>query len=152
MTPEPTPVAGMIPVDVSTSLFVVMRTTPGLAADATSMVAEDSSIVTGWLFAATVEPVGEVAGRTVRLSAPLAVSAATVPPEARTAARSAAPTIVPVPPRLVAGLTAAVATGAVAAAEAGSYQRSGVGATGGVSVWRDQSGRASGGGEYRSTS
>ena len=57
ITPEPTPVSGMIPVEVSTLPLVVIRTTAGLTAAATSIVAEDSSIVTGWLFAPTVVPV-----------------------------------------------------------------------------------------------
>jgi hypothetical protein len=47
MTPEPTPVSGMIPFEVSTLPLTSMRTTAGLAFAATLMVAEDSSIVTG---------------------------------------------------------------------------------------------------------
>ena len=59
------------------------------------MTADDSSIVTGWVTEVLFAFDGVVeAGRS---SAPVAVSAANVPPEARTAARSAADTIVPMP-------------------------------------------------------
>jgi hypothetical protein len=72
---------------------------------------------------------------------------AKVPPEARTAERKDAALINPPVPRVLRGLTTAVAATGV---WAGSYQRSGV--TGGVSSHdRAQSARGSGAGVYRST-
>ena len=152
MTPDPTPVSGMMPFEVSTLALVVMRTTAGLTAAATSIVAEFSSTVTGTLLAPTVVPVGAGLGHAGRSRLPVARRASTVPPEARTAERSgrgedgadtaAAPD--------AAGSRVPVATGAVATAPgttAGSYQRSGVGAASGSPSWRDQSVRGSGGGE-----
>src|SRR4051812_50185592 len=99
MTPEPTPVSGMTPWLVSTWLLTVMRTTAGLTLDATAIVADDSSIVTGWVDP-TVWPAGVVdeAGAD-RSSAPVAPSAKTVPPEARIADRTAAAPTVPPGPR-----------------------------------------------------
>jgi len=47
MTPEPTPFSGITPRLVSTLPVVVMRTTAGLTFPATSIVADDSSMVTG---------------------------------------------------------------------------------------------------------
>src|SRR4051812_45423122 len=88
----------MTPCDVSTFPLTVMRTTAGLAFDATSTVAEDSSIVTGWFVAPMVAPVGVVAVVAAGLSnAPEAFRATTVPPDARTADNSAAPRMVPMP-------------------------------------------------------
>src|SRR6476659_10052991 len=116
----------MIPLDVSTLPFEVLRTTAGLTAAATSIVADDSSMVTGWLFAPTVVPVAAVGVATGRSRTPVALSASTVPPEARTADSSAALKTVPIPPRRrVAGWTLALVTGAAATEAAGSYQRSG---------------------------
>src|SRR4051794_27473506 len=162
MTPEPTPVSGMTPWLVSTWLLTVMRTTAGLTLDATAIVADDSSIVTGWVDP-TVWPAGVVdeAGAD-RSSAPVAPSAKTVPPEARIADRTAAATTVPPEPRVPVRWTGAVvgvgvtpgavvpASGAaeVGASGVGSYQRSGVFA--GAS-WRDHAGRLSGVGVKRST-
>ena len=123
-------------------------TTAGLAFDATAIVADDSSIVTGWLLAPTVVPVVLVEVGVVSSSAPVALSAKTVPPDARTADSRAAPTTVPTPdrPDLV-EVTGVDATGAAGIVAAGSYQRSGVGWAGTVVSWRAQSGRASAGGE-----
>ena len=70
MTPEPTPVSGMMPVDVSTLPPTVIRTTAGLAFAATLIVADDSSIVTGWLLAPTVVTVGVDATAAGRSKAP----------------------------------------------------------------------------------
>src|SRR5688572_4959451 len=117
----------MIPFDVSTLAPVVIRTTAGLTAAATSMVAEFSSMVRGWLLAPTVVPVGPTCTVAGRSSAPVARSARTVPPEARTAARTDASRSVPMPPRpdrpvsLPAGRTGVVGTDPATAA--GSYQR-----------------------------
>src|SRR5688572_12794129 len=154
MTPDPTPVSGMMPVEVSTSALVWMRTTAGLTAAATLIVAELSSTVTGWFVAPTVVAFG--AGTPLgRSSSPVARSASTVPPEARTADSNDAVTSMPTPPRPERAPPPAVLTGAVGTAlgaGAGSYQRSGVGGAGsGSPSWRDQSVRASDGGEYRST-
>src|SRR6187455_3660680 len=150
MTPEPTPVSGMTPLLVSTLLDVVMRTTAGLTLAATAMVADDSSMLTGWL-PLTVEPLAATGLGVGWSRAPVADRARTVPPEARTADRAAARTTEPVldrlarPAEVVGAVTGVVA--AVAAAGAGSYQRSGVTA-GAVAVsWRDQTGRGSGVGE-----
>src|SRR5688572_13703282 len=105
-----------------------MRTTAGLADAATSMMADDSSMVTGWR-EVTFWPTGEEAGWPCCSKAPVAFSANTVPPEARTAASRAAPTTVPVPaPRR--GRSAG--TVAVAVGVAGSYQRSWVGCSAGA--------------------
>src|SRR5215210_4040680 len=92
MTPEPTPVAGIVPPMASGLVsLTVIRTTAGLTFAATSMIAEDSSSVTG-CFAPTVVPPAVVAAgaREPRSSAPEALSAKNVPPEPRTAARMAA--------------------------------------------------------------
>jgi len=128
--------------------LTVIRTTAGLAFAATSIVALDSSIVTGWLLAPTVVPVGVTAVAAGRSKAPDAFSATTVPPEARTAARSAAPRTVPVPRPTREPWTAGSWTGAAGTVAAGSYQRSGVRAATGSGSSRAQSGRGSiGGGE-----
>src|SRR5688572_29609261 len=99
MTPEPTPVSGMIPLDVSTPPLTVIRTTAGLAFAATLIVADDSSIVTGWLLAPTFVAFGVVETAAGRSSAPVALRATSVPPDASTADRSAAARTVPRPPR-----------------------------------------------------
>ena len=123
----------------------MILTTAGLTFAATSMVADDSSMVTGWTVPTLLPcPVGDTMA-VVRSRLPVAASAATVPVEARTADRSATARIEPVPerelrPRSTAGSVATAATGA------GSYQRSGVGGTV-FSAERAQSGRASGVGE-----
>ncbi len=134
MTPEPTPVSGMIPLDVSTLPLTLMRTTAGLAFAATLIVADDSSIVTGWLLAPTVVVVGVVDTGAGRSSAPVALSATSVPPDASTADRSAAPKTVPSPlrPDFV-PVTAPCVTGVGDTLAAGSYQRSGVGGGAGSS-------------------
>src|SRR3954449_4114787 len=114
MTPDPTPVLGMFVPNwpLSPLVCVVILTTDGPAAAAASITAEDSSIVTGcWAPTCALAPVGVVV--TVRSSAPVWLSTATVPPAARTADRSDAVTTVPspVPPRRregVAGPTGAV--------------------------------------------
>src|SRR5919106_6281505 len=131
MTPEPTPVSGMIPLDVSTLPLTVMRTTAGLALAATLIVADDSSMVTGWLLAPTFVTVGVLDTGAGRSSAPVALRATSVPPDASTADRIAAPRTVPRPLRpLRVPLTVPWVTGAGETASAGSYQRSGVGGVG----------------------
>src|SRR5688500_16860738 len=139
----------MMPVEVSTFPPVVIRTTAGLTAAATSMVAELS--VMGRLVAPTVVPVGPAWTTAGRSSTPLARRARTVPLEASTADRTDAARRVARPPRpdlpesLVAGRTGAVAT--VPGTTAGSYQRSGVVAGSMPPSCRDQSVRGSAGGE-----
>src|SRR5688500_8635661 len=140
----------MMPVEVSTSALVVIRTTAGLTAAATEMVAEFSSIGGGWLLAPTVVPVGPVWTSAVRSRAPVARRARTVPVDASTADSRAAARSVPMPPRperpaLVVGTTDVVGT--APGTGAGSYQRSGVVAGAGSPSWRDHSVRDSGGGE-----
>src|SRR6478735_302649 len=144
MTPDPTPVEGMTPRSPLFALPVtVIRTTAGLTAAATAMVAEFSSMVTG-LTAPTEVPVAVVvAPGSVRSRAPVAPSASTVPPDARTADSSATAMTGPPVRRDVVGATATAGAGSAA----GSYQRSGVGVAGGASYVRIQSGRASGVGE-----
>ncbi len=154
MTPEPTPVSGMIPLLVSALPETVIRTTAGLTLDATSMVADCSSMVTGWL-ALTFVPLFETGAAPVRSSAPVADRATTVPPEARIADSAAARTtepveLRPVRPAVVVVLVGGVATGVVDPADvtgAGSYQRSGVTAGASSGSWRVQTGRGSGAGE-----
>src|SRR5258705_10076036 len=99
MTPDPTPVGGMTPkLPVSDRPVTVIRTTAGLTADATAIVADDSSMATGWTAPALL-PAGDVATAAGRSSAPTAPSARTVPPDARTAFRRVAATCVPLPLR-----------------------------------------------------
>src|SRR5882762_8515012 len=92
MTPEPTPVWGIwVPNPLVFVPSAVMRTTAGLIFAATSMIADDSSRVTGCLAPTVV--LLEAAAPTVvagRLSAPDALRARNVPPEARIPPRSAA--------------------------------------------------------------
>src|SRR6476646_7873153 len=100
-----------------------MRTTDGPALAATLMIAEDSSSVTGCLTVVELVPWVLVAAAGVRSKAPPAVSATTVPPEARTAAARAAAMTVPGPAPRRAG----AATGRAVAGVALSNQCSGVG-------------------------
>jgi hypothetical protein len=94
ITPEPTPCSGRLTALGSTP-SVTMRTTAGPALAATSTIADDSSIVTGCLIeVGSAFEAGAPAGLS---SVPVAVSAAYVPPDARTAARSDAARIVPTP-------------------------------------------------------
>src|SRR5437660_12304329 len=87
MTPEPTPVCGIV--SPSPLVFVpsaVIRTTAGLTFAATSMIADDSSSVTGWRAPTVVLLDGTVpTGVVARLSAPDASRARKVPPDARVA-------------------------------------------------------------------
>src|SRR5919107_2066982 len=99
MTPEPTPVAGIWPKSGSSLPLVVIRTTAGLALAATSIVADDSSIVTGWRADTGVPVAGLEAGWLGRSKAPVALRGGTVPPDASTADSRAAPRTVPRPPR-----------------------------------------------------
>ena len=151
ITPEPTPVSGMTPYVPELALPVtVIRTTAGLTLAATAIVADDSSMVTGWVVPALVASGTLVVETTGRSSAPVAPRARTVPPDARTADSSETATSEPPRPRdrpvSGAGLAAVVGT----AAGAGSYQRSGV--TGGVcSHERAHSERGSGAGVKRSS-
>src|SRR5947208_2476497 len=106
------------------------------------MIADDSSRVTGCLTVAELAfwllP-GATAGRS---KAPEAVSAATVPPDARTAAaRAAAMTVAAPAPRRGCGVTGRAATGAAV-----SNQCSGVGSFAAHWAWVQV--RGSGAGEY----
>src|SRR4029079_10384066 len=100
-----------------------IRTTDGPALAATSMIAEDSSSLRGWLMELASGPAAVAGlGAAGWSNAPVAFSAATVPPEASTAARRAAPITEPAPgPRRVDRVT-----GGVAAPPPLSNQRSGV--------------------------
>src|SRR5258708_4310060 len=121
MTPDPTPVGGMTPkLPVSDRPVTVIRTTAGLTADATAIVADDSSMAPGWTAPALL-PAGDVSAAAGRSSAPTAPSARTVPPDARTADRSVAATSEPLPlrPRRTSEVAGAVGAGV----GAGSYQR-----------------------------
>src|SRR6478752_1559942 len=149
MTPEPTPVSGMTPLLPSLVVPVtVIRTTAGLTFEATAIVADCSSIETGWR-APTLVPWATAAdvGAAGRSRAPAALNARTVPPDASTADRSAAASR-ELPPVLLRGGTGTALAGTGVAA--GSYHRSGV--TGGVwSQDRAQSLRGSGLGANRSS-
>jgi len=71
MTPEPTPVAGMTPrLPELVVPVTVIRTTAGLTFDATAMVADDSSMATGWTPATLVAWGAESDGATGRSRAP----------------------------------------------------------------------------------
>ena len=48
MTPEPTPVDGTVVPSKSPAPWTVIRTTAGLTRAEASMMADDSSMVTGW--------------------------------------------------------------------------------------------------------
>src|SRR4051794_37960341 len=96
MKPEPTPVSGTLPngsVDVP---LVVILTTAGLSFDATSMTADDSLMVTGWVLPVvlTWPTVDEGAGLS---NAPARSRTSTVPVEATTADSSEAAITVPMP-------------------------------------------------------
>ena len=166
MRPEPTPSDGIAPFGSKKGLFgsklglfgstvaaapvsVVIRTTAGPALAATLMIADDSSIVIGCLPALVDSAFELAAGAAGRSSAPVALSAMKVPPEASTADRSAADRTTPVPaPDLAVGVGCTRAVGAV------SNQCSGVGRAGSGSIQplADQSGRGSGGGENEARS
>ncbi len=125
MTPDPTPVAGMTPLlPESLAPVTVIRTTAGLTLAATAIVADDSSMVTGWVEPVLVAWLDAGAGAIGRSSAPAAPSARTVPPEASTADSTAAARIVPPRPPRPPPLVVVAAAGVWLAA--GSYQRSGV--------------------------
>src|SRR6266446_6058649 len=114
MRPEPTPSDGIAPFGSKNGLCgsklglfgstvaappvsVVVRTTAGPALAATLMIADDSSLVT-CCFPAVADTAFELgAGAAGRSSAPVALRATKVPPEARTADRSAADRTTPVP-------------------------------------------------------
>src|SRR3954452_17436839 len=127
MTPEQTPVDGTVVPSNSPVPWTVMRTTAGLTRADASMIADDSSIVTGcpgWLLEVCV-PTGRIdwAGRP---STPVSARSAIVPPDASTADRTDARTTGPNPmPRRVAPRASTGDRGEVAAAGALSYQRSG---------------------------
>src|SRR6187402_2794251 len=145
MTPEPTPVSGMAPDASGVVPPTVIRTTAGLTLAATSMVAEDSSMVTG-LVVPTLLPWPVVGMKAPpRSSAPLAPRTRTVPPAARTADRSETARIEPIPVclRVVPPLDGVTAATGAGVAGAGSNQRSGVVGAGASSVF-DHSGRLSG--------
>ena len=98
ITPEPTPVGGMTPrLPVSVAPVTRILTTAGLTLVATAMVADDSSMATGWRAPALVD-CGDVTTAAGRSRAPAALSARTVPPEARTADRRAAASNAPAAP------------------------------------------------------
>src|SRR5690242_21634953 len=96
MTPEPTPVAGMTPVLPLSEPVTVILTTAGLTFEATAIVADCSSIVTGWVAPVLVACGAEIAllgaGRS---RTPAAPSTATVPTDARIAASTAVSTTDP---------------------------------------------------------
>src|SRR3954462_11678497 len=127
MTPEPTPVEGTVVPSKFPAPCTVMRTTAGLTRADASMIADDSSMVTGcpgWLLEVWV-PVGSVdaAGRP---SAPVSLRIAIVPPDARTADSTDASTTGPNPtPRRATGWGCTGVTGVLTAAGAASYHRSG---------------------------
>ena len=86
MTPDPTPVSGMTPLLPAFAVPVtVMRTTAGLTLAATAIVADDSSMATGWTVPTLVACGALAEAGAGRSSAPTADSAATVPTDASTA-------------------------------------------------------------------
>src|ERR671924_629034 len=89
MTPDPTPVSGICPPNAFVlTPSTVIRTTAGLTFAAAAMIADDSSIVTGcWAPTVVVVPLLDVGAG--RLSAPDALSARYMPPDAIVAARTA---------------------------------------------------------------
>src|SRR5436853_4396822 len=121
-----------------------IRTTDGPAFVATSMIADDSSTVTGCTTLAAFGPPA-VPGAAARSRAPLARSASTVPPDASTAAASAAASTVPVPEPTRPALTGVV--GGFSTGVDRSNHRSGVG-SGWLHRPPAQSVRVSGAGEY----
>ena len=96
MTPEPMPSVGTFPNGSLLWPSTVILTTAGLTLAATSITADDSSIVTG-VVSPVVVPRPVVAGATVRSKAPLRSSTTTVPLEASTADSMDAARIVPTP-------------------------------------------------------
>src|SRR4029453_3310529 len=116
MTPEPTPVAGMTPVLPSSDPVTVIFTTAGLTLAATAIVADCSSMVTGWVAPVFVAWGAETAllgaGRS---RTPAAPSAPPVPPDARIAARTAVSTTEAPRERFGWVVAVAVGTGAGAA-------------------------------------
>src|SRR5919201_1046906 len=101
MTPDPTPVSGIWPPKPFVlTPSTVIRTTAGLTFAAASMIADDSSIVTG-CWAPTVVELPLFVGGACRSSAPVALRARYVPPDAivaaRTDARSTGPMTPPLP-------------------------------------------------------
>src|SRR6187397_2415094 len=121
MKPEPTPVAGTPPNGsvVSPPLPVVILTTAGPSLAATSITADDSSIVTGCVPPVVVALPIE-AGGTGWSKAPLRSSTSTVPPDATTADRSDAAITVPRPGPWRRGLTGAAGVAAYGAAASGA--------------------------------
>ena len=99
MIPEPIPCVVCWVMLFGSTPSSKIRTTDGPALEATSMMADDSSTLTGWRTDAALGllPFAPVDGP-VRSNAPLAFRAITVPPDARTAAASAAARTVPAPP------------------------------------------------------
>src|SRR3954454_18064425 len=145
MIPEPTPVVGMVsPIASVLVPSTVIRTTAGVTLAATSMIADDSSSVTGCL-APSVVPVVVAAGSVAwRSSAPDAFRARNVPPDPRTPARIAARMTCPSGDvRRPRGATATVSGRAVGCDQA---TRSLVGSDQ-DELGRDQSARGSGVGE-----
>src|SRR5919197_1020191 len=100
MTPDPTPVSGIWPPKPFVlTPSTVIRTTAGLTFAAASMIADDSSIVTG-CWAPTVVELPLFVGSAWRSNAPVALRARYVPPDAIVAARTDARSTGPMtPPR-----------------------------------------------------
>src|SRR3954468_15820947 len=123
MTPDPTPVSGITPLFPTFAVPVtVIRTTAGLTLEATAIVADDSSIATGWTVPTLVAWGALAAEGEGRSSAPTADRAATVPTDASTADRRQASTSEPPRRERFGAVTGAVEE----LLGAGSYQRSGV--------------------------
>ena len=121
ITPEPTPGApaiGSVP-----DPWVSILTTAGPTLAAASMIADDSSMVTGSWEPVCCTPATEDAGAG-RSKAPAWSSTNTVPPDARTADRAETVTIVaiPVPPRrpLFSGWVPVTGAGGAQAGDAGA--------------------------------
>src|SRR5437868_6216296 len=97
MIPDPTPVSGMVdPKPLFAWLEDVIWTTAGPTFCATAVTAEFSSMEGAWVddAFAPAPTLGTGAG-VIRVSAPVAPSAASVPPDARTAEIRLAARIVP---------------------------------------------------------
>src|SRR5262245_54596401 len=100
MIPEPTPCSGMDPPNGSVVVpLTIIRTTEGPALAAASMIADDSSIVTGWRAAACEAELLLLAPVAAGSRAPAPFRARTVPPAARIAERAEAATMLPGPAR-----------------------------------------------------
>src|SRR5436190_8907165 len=101
------------PLPVSAAPVTLIFTTAGLTFDATAIVADCSSMATGWtepaLDACATAGAGEMAGRS---SAPAALSAITVPPAARMAESRDAAINGPAPPPVRRRLAGTVETAA----------------------------------------